>query len=317
MGKVKLDDAVFDLLRIEALPGTTPDPRLKRVTVRELLQHTGGFDRDKSFDPMFRPLRIAKAVGATPPAEPEHIVRYMMGKQLDFDPGSRYAYSNYGYCVLGRVIEKVSGMRYGAFVRDVILNPLQMRNTRLGKTLERAEGEVKYVDLKGRTGPAVVGPERGQPVPLPYGTWYLEAMDAHGGWLSSAPDLVRFAASLDRPEQCPILKAESIHTMFARPAGLAGHDKKGTPREKYYGCGWDVHIVDKRGHMDTCHTGALDGTATILVRRWEGLTWAVLFNARENARGQYLAKRVDPLVHEAADRVKHWPATDLFRKGRD
>ncbi len=162
----------------------------------------------------------------------------------------------------------------------------------------------------------MVGPQLGKPVPPPYGAWYLEAMDAHGGWLSSAPDLVRFAAAFDRPERCPILKADSIRTMFARPAGLAGARKNGEPRDVYYGCGWNVRVVDAQGAIHTWHNGALDGTATILVRRSDGLCWAVLFNARANPRGQYLAKLIDPLVHDAADQVKRWPAKDLFKKRR-
>jgi hypothetical protein len=61
--------------------------------------------------------------------------------------------------------------------------------------------------------------------------------------------------------------------------------------------------------------GALDGTATILVRRSDGLCWAVLFNACENRRGEDLAGLIDGLVHDAADRVKHGPTRDLFKKG--
>jgi CubicO group peptidase (beta-lactamase class C family) len=316
MGKLKLDDHAFDLLKLAPPAMAEVDPRLHKVTIRELLQHTAGFDRDKSFDPMFRPIIIAKALGTPPPADPEHIVRYMLGHKLDFDPGARYAYSNFGYCVLGRVIEKVSGKGYEAFVHDAILKPLAIADTQLGKTLERAKGEVKYVDLKGRTGPAVVGPERGKQVPWPYGAWYLEAMDAHGGWISTAPDLVRYASSLNDPKKCPILKAESIRTMFARPTGLAGYEKNGKPLDVYYGCGWEVRVVnDKTGATNTWHGGSLDGTSTLLVRRADGLTWAVLFNARENRKGKELAGLIDPLVHEAADRVKQWPKRDLFKKG--
>jgi N-acyl-D-amino-acid deacylase len=314
MGKLKLDDAAFELLQLAPPAGAEPDPRLKRITIRQLLQHTAGFDRAQSFDPMFRPILIARTLDAAPPAGPEQVIRYMLGRKLDFDPGSRFVYSNFGYCVLGRVIEKVSGMSYEAFVREQILNPLHMIDTQLGKTLERATAEVKYIDRKGRMGPAVVGPDLGKRVPVPYGAWYLEAMDAHGGWISSAPDLVRFAAAFDNPQSCPILKADSICTMFAPPAGNAGHDDQGNPRKQYYASGWNVRVVGREGAIDHWHTGALDGTATILVRRADGVSWAVLFNARENPRGEYLGKLIDPLVHHAADRVKHWPAKDLFKK---
>jgi CubicO group peptidase (beta-lactamase class C family) len=311
LGKLKLDERAFELL---GLADDAADPRLKEVTIRELLHHTGGWDRAVSFDPMFRPLTIAKELNVAPPAGPESVLRYMRGQKLDFAPGSRYAYSNFGYCVLGRVIEKVTGQPYEKYVRQEILAPLGIHDMEIGKTLAAAKGEVHYIDEKNRQGRAVLGPNLGKPVPLPYGAWYLEAMDAHGGWIASAPDLVRFASAFDRPEQCKILNAAAIGTMFARPPGPAGLAKNGKPSEVYYGCGWQVRVVGPKA-LNTWHTGALDGTATILVRRHDGLCWAVLFNTRANARGESLTGLIDGLVHEAADAVKHWPKRDLFDKG--
>ena len=101
--------------------------------------------------------------------------------------------------------------------------------------------------------------------------------------------------------------------MFARPQGAAGDNAKGKPRPSYYACGWNVQIVGK-GKANHWHTGALDGTATILVRRHDGLCWAVLFNARTNARGEYLARLIDGLVHEAANKVDRWPTRPIAAK---
>jgi N-acyl-D-amino-acid deacylase len=314
-GKLKLDDHVFRLLKIEPFlpPGAGVDPRLKDITVRHLLHHTGGFDSDKSDDPMFLSVKIARALKVKPPATAEQIIRYLMGKPLDFTPGKQYVYSNFGYCVLGRVIEKVSGRSYEDYVRKAILTPLGMKHTRLGKTLpgQRAPGEVKYYDA-GHRGPAVVGPDLGKKVPTPYGTWYIEAMDAHGGWVSSAPDLLRFACSFDRTAPHKLLGPADVKLAFARPKGPAGYDLNGSPRDVYYGLGWDVTPDGKNGAINTWHTGSLDGTAALLVRRHDGLSWAVLFNAMNNAKGRYLGGLIDPLVHRAADRVKVWPKYNLF-----
>jgi len=314
-GKLKLDDRAFALLKLQPfLPkGRKRDPRLKDITIRHLLQHTGGWDRAKSFDPMFRSVDIAKAFQAPPPARPEHIIRYMQGQHLDFTPGERYSYSNFGYCVLGRIIEKVSGETYEDYVKKSVLGPLGIQAPRLGKTLlpGRARGEVTYHD-RG-TGPSVFAANLGEQVHLPYGAWYLEAMDAHGGWIGSAVDLVRFASAFDKPDQCKILNKRSIEAMFARPQGAAGDNAKGKPRPSYYACGWNVQIVGK-GKANHWHTGALDGTATILVRRHDGLCWAVLFNARTNARGEYLARLIDGLVHEAANKVDRWPTRPIAAK---
>jgi len=184
----------------------------------------------------------------------------------------------------------------------------------LGATLlpGRAAGEVRYYDMKNRTGPAVMGPELGKPVPLPYGAWCLEAMDAHGGWLASAVDLVRFASALDPTARRPLLNSASMQTLLACPEGAAGHDAEGKPKAVYYGCGWSVRQAG-RGH-NTWHTGALAGTSTLLVRRHDGFCWAVLFNTRQGEKGRDLAAVVDPLVHKAVNAVTQWPGGDLFAR---
>ena len=105
-GKLDLEQRAFDIVKADPLG--EGDARLRQITIRQLLHHTGGWDRGKSFDPMFRSRRIAKAAGVDAPAMPAAIIRYMIGQPLDFEPGSRYAYSNFGYCVLGRVIERIT-----------------------------------------------------------------------------------------------------------------------------------------------------------------------------------------------------------------
>lgn len=309
-GQLELETKVHSVLEL----GDPADTRWKDVTILHLMQHTGGWDRDVSFDPMFRSVEIAADQGVEPPAMPEHIIRYMLKIPLDFNPGDRYAYSNFGYCLLGRVIERVTGMPYERYICKRVLDPLGIRHSRLGQTLPsgRARGEVKYYDAKDRKDSAVMG-NVGDPVPLPYGTWCLEAMDAHGGWIASAPDLVRFASAFDTPQRCRILNASSIETMFACPPGAAGHDDDGKPKTRYYGCGWSVRPVEASG-ANTWHTGSLPGTSTLLVRRHDGLNWAVLFNDRNGSAESNLATVVDSLVHEAANKVTTWPKRDLFSR---
>ena len=308
-GKLKLDDRVAQLLSLNE----TKDLRWQRVTVRQLLHHTGGWDRGVSFDPMFRSVEIARHCQTEPPAMPREIIRYMTEQPLDFEPGSRFAYSNFGFSLLGRVVELASGLPYCEYVRREVLAPLGIQRTRLGSTLlaGRAVEEVHYYDLKDQTGPAVMG-KIGQQVPLPYGAWCLEAMDAHGGWIASAVDLVRFASAFDVPERCKVLQPGSIDTMFARPSGSAGQNSDGTPKDAFYGCGWNVRPVGKHGGRNTWHAGGLDGTSTLLVRRHDGLNWVVLFNCHEGAEGKELAFAIDGPLHTAADAVTDWPGEDQF-----
>ena len=60
--------------------------------------------------------------------------------------------------------------------------------------------------------------------------------------------------------------------------------------------------------------GLLDGTSTLLVRRHDGLTWAVLFNRDRDSKGKTFSNLIDPLVHRAADEVKEWPAGWEFKE---
>ena len=178
-----MSDNPFAILKIE-LPDDA-DRRLKKITIEQLLQHTAGWDRAVSFDPMFRPIAIAKEQKVDAPARPIDVIHYMVKRKLDFEPGERYAYSNFSYCILGRVIEKVTGESYDTAVQKHIFEPLKIQETQLGQTLKQAKNEVHYFDIK--KGTAVLGPNVGKPVARPYGAWHLEAMDAHGGWISTAP----------------------------------------------------------------------------------------------------------------------------------
>jgi len=310
-GKLRLDDHWYPVLRMSPLPGEHLDEGLKQITIRELLQHRGGWDRNKSFDPMFRPVLIARKLGTAPPAGPRQVIQYMLGQPLDFAPGERYAYSNFGYCILGRVIEQVSHEPYDQFVRQHVLLPLGIRDMRLGRSLPqfRAAGEVKY--YSHGTGESVFASNLGRPVPWCYGGWNLEAMDSHGGWIASAVDLVRFGCSFDQGAQPAIVLPDSIRQLFARPPGEAGFEPDGKPKVVYYGCGWSVRIVGP-GRINTWHNGLFDGTSSLLVRRWDGLTWAVIFNTDRDAKEKVLSDLIDPLLHGAADEVKQWPQKDLF-----
>lgn len=316
-GKVRLRDKVFDILKFASNvePNDRSDPRLKEITVLQLLHHTAGWDSGKSPDPMvWQSAAIAKAQRVDPPARPEHIIRHMLGRPLDFDPGRRQAYSNFGYCLLGRVIEVVTGMTYEKYVRKEVLSLVGIKRMRVGKTLdtERVEGEVRYYDERGRTAPAVVGPHVGRQVPLPYGAWYLEAMDSHGGWIASAVDLVRFASEFDRPGRSKLVSASSIETMFARPEGHAGYESDGRPRSIYYGCGWYVVSHGNNGGQNHFHGGALDGSSGLLVRRGDGLNWAVVFNTCNGPAGNHLGFAIDLDLHRAADKVTAWPSDNRF-----
>jgi len=249
---------------------------------------------------------VASEVGAPEPATSETIIRFMMGQPLDFDPGTRYAYSNFGYCVLGRVIEKVTGQTYSDYIRNQVLRPLGIRRMRIGSSLleHRAEGEVRYYDYAGAPLVQSVFPNVGGPVPWPYGGFHLEAMDAHGGWIASAIDLVRFITALDGSKPPAILKPESVSLMVSRPTPPLWVEG-----EYYHGMGWLVRPMG--GGTNWWYGGLLPGTTAILVRTYHGLAWAALFNSRPEDWLRF-HEELDFALWQAVSQVAQWPGHDLF-----
>jgi N-acyl-D-amino-acid deacylase len=305
--KLQLDSKVLEILELDVEIEKAPefDERWRQITIRQLLEHRGGWDRSKSFDAMFKPIEFAEQVGVAPPADQATIIKAMLSHKLDFDPGQRYAYSNFGYCLLGRVIEKLTGTGYEKYVRDKVLKPIGVTTTKIGSSrlAGRSANEVRYYQ-PGHT-ESVFAADLGQKVPSAYGGWHLEAMDSHGGWIASATDLARFAAAFDDPDNSPILTRQSIESMYRRPPGLAGHEEDGAEKEVFYSLGWINRTVDG-GNINHWHTGSLSGTATILIRRHDGKNFVALLNSRVSPSSQHLGRDIDQLLHQAANEVGDW-----------
>ncbi|HEX8394504.1 MAG TPA: serine hydrolase domain-containing protein [Longimicrobium sp.] len=317
-GKLKLDDRVAPhIAHLTPAPGATVDPRWEQITIRQLLNHTGGWDRDKpngGFDPMFRPAIAAAAVNAPAPASAETIIRYMKGMPLDFTPGEKHVYSNFGYAILGRVIERVSGMPYEEYVRTRVLQPVGAIRTRQGRT--RMSGaladEVKYYlpgePGLGLTAPMVpsVFPGEGM-VPVNYGGFYVEAMDSHGGWVSSTVDLLRFLAGVDgRASRPDILSTELVAQMTSNGFPLCANGAC------QYAGGWMVRPA--QADANWWHGGSLPGTTALLVRSYHNFSWVALFNARSGTGN--LDAELDATLWDALAKTTSFPAHDMFSSFR-
>lgn len=311
--RLRLDDPVTQHLGMEPefAAAESLDPRWRTIRIEQLLQHRGGWDREASFDAMFQSVRFAEQLGIASPAGARDTIRAMLTQPLDFDPGTRYAYSNFGYNLLGRVIENLSGETYEGYVRRQVLEPLGITAMRIGATRPagRVPGEVAYYHA-GETA-SVFAENLGAAVPKPYGGWYLEAMDAHGGWIASVVDLARFARAFDDPAACPILSQEAIASMHRRPPPDAGADAKAEQPAVYYSLGWNNrHVRDDL--YNRWHVGSLPGTTAILIRRHDGKNFIALINTRLSPITKDLAGIVDRSLHAAAAEVEAWPTTDLF-----
>ncbi|NJL54298.1 serine hydrolase [bacterium] len=253
-GHMELTDRVFCVADTQArcwLPVGDTDPadlRLADINVQHLLDHRGGWDREISGDVMFQSLAIAKALAIPSPPSKADITRYVVGQPLDFAPGSHVAYSNFGYSLLGQIIERATNQSYIDYLNEAILNPIGVTDVAVGRTLpeNRHPREPWYADPGYAT--SVFTPS--MQVSLPDGGFYVEAMDSHGGLIASAADLVRFGQAYR----------------------FDGHPIPQNPCVGYqYGSG--------------AAYGSLAGTHTMLSWNTNGLTMAVLFNQRVRKDG--------------------------------
>ena len=256
-GLLSYDTRIVDVLDLEPPQGRQADPRLADVTIDHLLYHTGGWDRDMTYDPMFMDSEIAASLGVDLPISKRDIATFMTGRPMQFEPGSRYAYSNYGYCLLGLVIEEITGRDYSEWVAENIFQPIGVGRPRRGHTAlhERAPGEVRYFGTDGED---------------PY-RWTIETMVAHGGWILAAPDYVRLLSALfDDFNRSPLLNRQSLQNMV----------RVNQSTSEYYGRGWSVSEED--GRMVYGHQGSLPGTLT--TGRWvsPGIAMAAFINTRKD-----------------------------------
>ena len=308
--QLDLHARLTDILSLAPPPGEVRDRALPSVTVLNLLQHLGGWDRDRTFDPMYHDIEIADALDVLLPITKGDIATFMTGQPLQYTPGTRYSYSNYGYNLLGQIIEAVTGMSYYHYVGRAVFHPLGITRPILGRTLyaHRFSGEVKYHTQRHSRS---VTDNCGARVPSSYGGFNMEHRDANGGWLASAVDLVRFASTFDRPATSPVLNPESVRRMFGLPENLPRSSY--TPGDSYYGCGWRVRDYGA-GARNTWHGGGFAGTKAILTRRWRrspGTNYCVLFNRGEDPSGLDYNDIYGQLT-EAANAVTTWPDDDLF-----
>ncbi len=278
-GKLKPDDKIFDILQLK--DSSRMDGRWKKITVQQLVGHRAGFDRESSGDPMFKSLEIAKALKIQPPPKADQIIKYMLAQPIEHEPGTKEVYSNFGYCLLGRVIEKAGGKPYDKYVIDELLKPIGIQDMQMGKTLSTAKGEVRYYETYEPTGPSVFASLGTRDVPSPYGAWCLEAMDAHGGWIASAIDLARFGSVMDYPDRFPAYKGMTFKYSF---------------------------------FPEYVHYGAISGSSAMFRRFANGVNVGLLFNSRKSTGEQELCQALHDRLKDLIDKVESWPDIDLFPK---
>lgn len=198
------------------------------ITIRHLLNHTSGIPSYTGFPQMMS--RTVRQVATV-----DEVITTFRDKELEFQPGERFTYSNSAYILLGKIIERASGQEYETFLREAIFQPLEMNDTgydRNGTILpRRAAGYVKT-------------PRGLENAPYIDMTWPYSA----GALYSTVENLARWDEALTTGK---LVSAESYRSMF-------------TPGKGDYGFGW--FIRDRDGQTEIGHGGGIHGFSTSIVR---------------------------------------------------
>ena len=310
MGKLDLDDRWLDILTQYQLPPNA-DQRLRSVTIRQLLQHSGGWDRDINRERS--PSEISSALGISGRVRCSQTITYMLTQKLEFGPGERFAYSNFGYCILGRVIEKLTGKLYEDYIRGVVLEPMAIRGMTIGHTLlsQRGPDEVRYYDFPGALYSRSVLPGGGL-VERPYGAFAVETGDASGGWVASSIDLTRFMTAMDGTRQ-RFLSAAMLAEFTAKPnlkVTSTNPAWNGTPRtDGWYGAG--IFVQPDIQDLTWWHWGNMAGTDSVMLRNGRGYAWASITNTMPQNTGGFMVA-LDRVLWDGFNAGIAGSATDLY-----
>jgi CubicO group peptidase (beta-lactamase class C family) len=247
-GKVDLDRPANDYLGRGKLTGLAGDA--SGATVRRVLSHTAGL-----------PLHYQFFYAGLPYSEPpmdETIARYGI---LVNPPGAVYHYSNLGYGIIDRIIERTSGLSYAEYMRRDVFEPLGMTRSSVHLDARTKAHAAERYDAEGK--------------PIPY---YDFDHDGGSAVYASAHDLVRFGMfhlGQRLPGQRPVISDETRRAM-QRVETPEGRDR--------YGLGWA--IGEEAGMRRISHTGSMPGVTTILnLYPDEGVVSVVLLNS-SNAPGR-------------------------------
>jgi len=296
-GKLSVNDRVFGPQAI-LNDSSCCHPRDKRVfdiTIAHLLSHEGGWSQ-RWGDQMFMPQVVANQMNASLPVDINTIIKFALSKRLHFTPGTSRSYSNLGYSILGLIVEKVSGLPYSEYCRKEIFEPLGIYDMVPAHNLpdQKAPFEVTYYEPVGwPKRPSIYG--GGELVPTPYGGNDIETLGGAGGWLATSPDLMRLLLALDGFDyNQDILSYESIHFMTDQS-------------NKFAPVGWKTTLIDG----NWIRTGSFSGTAGIMKRQPDGISWVVLFNSSA-WNGPEITSYINRMMSKAVTQVDQWPDYDLF-----
>ena len=191
--KLQPNTAVYPLLGFSH----PADARSNAITIQQLLDHMGGYDdtpTGSSFDPTYAMRQIALDLGLNHKVSKLDVCRYMYARMLDFAPGARSQYSNFGYLLASAVVEKVTGMDYFAYVKSAVLSPAGITEVEVRPTAANQQPAVEAMIEDEGLALSALDPLSPLLVPVIFGGGgeLNEVGAACAGTSASASALVRF-----------------------------------------------------------------------------------------------------------------------------
>lgn len=267
--KLKLSDKVFGVNSILGIEYGLPmfNGQFADISIENLLSHTSGGWGNSKNDPMFMFLNLNGK---------ELIQKVIKDCPLENEPGTHYDYSNFGYYLLGRIIEKITNQTYEDYVITNVLLPIGINGMRIGSNSKMVD-EVVYYGSFGEN-PYFCDPHH---------------IDAHGGWIANPIELLKLISDVSLfKNESKILKNDTIHIMTTR-----------RDITNNYGYGFCVNKYN-----NWWHAGGLPGTSSEIGRTNDGYCWAILVNNRPsilNRKNYY--QDLDQLFWKIRNAIKSWP----------
>ncbi|HPT06210.1 MAG TPA: serine hydrolase [Candidatus Egerieousia sp.] len=243
-----------------------------KMKIRHFLSHTSGWQYATTggADPVFTGDSRFYGKSLT-----DRVTYMVANVATSYTPGSYYSYYNLDYCVLGQVIEKLTGKDYETYLRSVVAKAgiTDMWVAKTLKTNKRSNEVTYYSQTSGNDG---------------YSN-DMEVIKACGGVIASAPELMQLLCAEDYGTVVPdILKSGSLDQIYSIVKATDNYN---------YGFGW--HIGHSAfGTWASYHGGDLSGTATLWVRGNNGINAVLLCNSRNNDSG------FDTALYYAIDNIR-------------
>ena len=301
-GLLSLKDTVFGdrgILCDSVYTKAIKDKNIFKITVEDLLRHKGGFSTSAG-DPMFSTRTIMRQNHLKTPPDHETLTKIVLGRNLDFVPGTSQYYSNFGYLLLSMIIEKVSGETYEKWIQKNVLKPAHCNDFHIAENYykNKYKNEVRYYVPSNEPTVSEYN-NSGNSVVRCYGGNDIHALSGAGAWVASTPELARLVASIDvRRAVKDIVNRESIHQMvqYFDP--------------DTYSLGWNDTDPEKGWKR----TGTFSGTTALIMYDPDGECWIFASNTstwKGPSHARYTGELFSELRRTYSDLL---PKRDLFHE---